>query len=201
MGAPASGKGTQGEILSDYTNLPVVSMGQTLRDVPKEHIWHELINEQMRKGKLVDQEKAAQILKEKLSKPEYGRGFIIDGWFRSMKDVTLYDPGFDVAILLNIDPEEIVKRMSNRRVCKECGDVYNLTSNPPKIEGVCDECGGILIQRDDDKEETVRARIKSFEEETSEVLTYLGKKGILKKVDGIGSLTEVNNRIKLALGI
>lgn len=201
IGPQGSGKGTIGEKLTDLTGLPIVSSGQTLREIPEGHRWYEEVNDQMNKGILVDQEKVASLLREKLSSDKYKNGFILDGWFRSMKDVRLFDPDFDKAVYLNIPREESIDRLTSRRTCKECGDIYNVHSNPPRQEGVCDECGGELYQRDDDTPEAINKRLNTFESETTPVISMLKEKGILQEVNGVGTYEEVFERVKNALGI
>lgn len=201
IGPAGSGKGTIGEMVSDHIGFPQVSLGQILREVPENHPWYERVNEQMEKGELVDQSKMAVLIKEELSKEDYKNGFVLDGWFRSMEDVRHFDPDFDKVIFLNIPRGESIKRLTSRRTCEGCGDVYNIYSNPPKVEGVCDECGGKLTQREDDIPEAIEERLDIFKEETIEVLDYLREKGILIEINAMGTPEEVFDRVTKALGI
>lgn len=201
IGPAGSGKGTIGEMLSESSSIPILSVGQMLREIPKNHFWYEQINRQMEKGELVDQANVASLLRDRLSNDDYKNGFILDGWFRSMEDVKFFDPGFDKAVYLDIPKEESIKRLSSRRTCEECGDVYNIYYNPPKVEGKCDECGGKLVQRDDDTSDGINERLDIFEEETKKVINYLKKKEILVEIDGVGTPQEIFERVKKALGI
>ena len=199
IGPAGSGKGTIGEMLSDYFHLPQISLGQILREIPESHPWYSLIKKQMEDGVLVDQDKAAILLKEELSKEKYRGGYILDGWFRTMENIHLYSPEADRFILLNISPEESIKRLSSRRTCEKCGDIYNIYSRPPKVPDICDECGGNLLQREDDTPAAIRSRLDLFNTETLEVLRYLEKIGILTKIDGEGTPEEVFQLVIKAL--
>ena len=201
IGPAGSGKGTIGEMVSDYLNIPQVSLGHILREVPESHQWYRKINEQMDEGVLVDQDKAAILLKEELEKEKYTGGFVLDGWFRSMENVRLYVPEIDKAFYLSIPRDESVKRLTSRRTCEECGDIYNIHFSPPREAEICDECGGKLRQRDDDTLEAINERLDIFEEETVPVIEYLKEKGILTEINGLGSAQEVFERVKTALGL
>lgn len=199
IGPAGSGKGTIGEMLSDRFNLPQVSLGQILREIPESHPWYSLINKQLQEGVLVDQEKAATILKEELSRGKYENGFILDGWFRSMENIRLYYPEVDKFILLNVSPQESIRRLSSRRTCEKCGAIYNLITRPPVERGVCDDCGGNLVQRNDDKPNAIRKRLEVFRNETGEVLKFLQDRNLLLKVDGSGTPEEVFSLVLEAL--
>lgn len=199
IGPAGSGKGTIGEMLSDYYKLPQISLGQILRELPSSHPWYSVVKKQLEEGVLVDQDKAAALLKEELSKEKYIEGFILDGWFRSMENIRLYFPKIDKFILLDIPPEESLKRLSSRRTCEECGDVYNLYTRPPEVPNTCDRCGGKLIQRNDDNTEAIQKRLNVFNTETASVISFLEEKGLLIKVDGKGTPEEVFELVKKAL--
>ncbi|MFH1648130.1 MAG: nucleoside monophosphate kinase [Patescibacteria group bacterium] len=201
IGPAGSGKGTIGEMVSDYLNISQVSLGHILREVPESHRWYRKINEQMDEGMLVDQDKAAALLKEELEKEKYTGGFVLDGWFRSMENVRLYVPEIDKAFYLSIPRDESVKRLTSRRTCEKCGDIYNIYFSPPREAEICDECGGKLRQRDDDTLEAINERLDIFEEETVPVIEYLKEKGILIEINGLGSPQEVFERVKSVLGI
>jgi adenylate kinase len=199
IGPAGSGKGTIGEMLSEHFNLPQVSLGQTLRDIPESHPWYDLIDKQLKEGVLVDQEKAATILKEELSKDKYKDGFVLDGWFRSMENIRLYFPEVDKFLLLNVSPQESIRRLSSRRTCEKCGDIYNVITRPPTTPGVCDECGGKLVQREDDRPEAIKKRLNIFQNETGEVLKFLKERNMLLQVDGSGTPEEVFQSVLKAL--
>lgn len=147
----------------------------------------------MEKGELVPQEIVAQILMEETSKESTRNGFIFDGWGRKMEDLRYFDPDFDKVIYLKISPETSFKRISARRTCENCDAVYNLISVPPKKDGVCDYCGGNLVKRDDESEETTKRRLNIFDEETKETIEYFRKNGKLVEIDGEGTPEEVFN--------
>lgn len=198
LGPQGSGKGTIGSMISQETGIPLVSVGQILRNIPNEHPWRNSIQEQMKKGLLVEQSMVAQLLKDELSKEKYTSGFVLDGWYRSMKDIEAYEIDFDIAFLLQISPETTVKRISSRRTCPKCGKIYNTVtpSEKPKIEGKCDKCITDLVQRDDDTEEAILKRLHIFQTETKEVSDLLRDRGILKEIDGEGPPNEVYSLIK-----
>jgi len=187
-------------MLSEYLGIPIVSTGQLLRDISDSHPWYKEIHEAMKKGALADQIKVASLLKEELAKEQYSCGYIIDGWFRSMTDVETYEPALDQAILLIISPETTIKRLGTRRTCSSCGQIFNIVSLPPKIEGICDTCGGKLVQRDDDTKEAIMKRLEIYNTDTKEVLQYLKDKNILEEVDGEGSPKEVFDLIVKRFG-
>lgn len=193
IGPQGCGKGTIGSMLSEHLNIPLISVGHILRELPESHPGKKEIQEHMARGELAPQGLVADLLREETSKDFCKNGFILDGWGRTMIDLHFYDPGFDKVILINISPETSVKRISSRRTCEDCGSVFNIISVPPKIEGICDNCGGKLSQREDDTEEAVKRRLEIYNTETSEVIEYFKKEGKLIEIDGEGSPEEVFN--------
>lgn len=193
IGPQGCGKGTVGSMLSDYLSIPLISAGHILREVSEKHPRKKEIQDYMARGELVPQDLVADLLREETSKDSSKNGFIFDGWGRTLMDLNFYDPDFDKVILINISPETSVKRISSRRTCDYCGAVFNIVSVPPKIQGICDECGGRLIQREDDTEEAVRRRLEIFNTETSEVIEHFRNEGKLIEIDGEGSPEEVFN--------
>ena len=198
MGPQGCGKGTIGAMIGEFLNIPLISTGKILRSLDKNHPWYKKVSDQMISGQLVDQEKVAKLLDEELQQEKYQKGFVLDGWYRSMKDIKLYEVSLDKVFLLTISPETTVKRLSSRRTCSKCGEIYNTItqSEKPKVEGVCDKCGGKLEQRQDDTEEAILKRLAIYREETAEVIEYLTEKGILVMIDGEGTPEEVFNTIK-----
>jgi len=195
MGPQGCGKGTLGSMVSEYCHLPLISTGQILRSLDINHPWYKEVNDRMNDGGLVDQKKVAALLDEELDKEKYKNGFILDGWYRSMKDVETYEVSLDKAFLLNISPETTVKRLGSRRTCPNCGAIYNIITVKPKVEGICDKCGGVLEQRQDDTEEAILKRLDIYHSETSDVIAFLKEKGILIEIDGEGPPKEVFQRI------
>lgn len=202
MGPVGSGKGTQGELLSEYLGLPLISVGQTLRDLPKDHRWYKEINDILLAGTLAPQDKVSSILRERTSLPDCKNGFIMDGWGRSAVDLDFFDPHYDKVILIDISKETTLFRLSTRRTCASCGAVFNIKTMPPKVEGVCDKCGGALIQRDDDKQEAIIKRMEIFKTETQENIKKFRERGILVEVSGENSPEQVFKEIlnKLSIG-
>ena len=191
LGPQGSGKGTIGKKLSNHLNIPLISAGQILRDLSEQHPRKEEIDLHMEKGELVPQDMVAQLLREETSKERSKNGFIFDGWGRAMIDLEYYDPGFDKVILFNISPEISIKRLSSRRTCESCGAIFNIITVPSKVDGVCDFCGGNLIQREDDTEDAVRRRLDIFNTETVEVINHFRSQGRLIEIDGSGNPEEV----------
>jgi adenylate kinase len=200
IGPPASGKGTIGDKLSVEFHMPFFSVGELLRKLPEGHPQKEKIEEIMESGELVPQEIASVILREEVSKDSAKDGFICDGWGRIKEDLEYFDPVFDYVIYLKISPETSIKRISARRTCEKCEAIYNILSVPPKSSGVCDSCGGNLIQRDDETEEATRRRLEIFEEETRETIEMFRTQGKLLEIDGEGTPDEVYDLVKKALG-
>ena len=198
LGPQGSGKGTIGGMIGSFLNIPLISTGNILRSISPDHRWYQEVNDQMKRGDLVDQQKVAKLLEEELSKDIYSKGFVLDGWYRSMKDVDAYEVGLDKAFLLTISAQTTVKRLSSRRTCSDCGKIFNTVtpSEKPKVDGICDKCGGKLVQREDDTEEAIMKRLRIFQEETSDVIEHLKGKGILVEIDGEGPPAEVFDRIK-----
>lgn len=201
IGPQGCGKGTQGDLLSRKLGIPLVSVGQILRELPESHPKFKLINEAMAKGELAPQAEVALILKDLLSSDRYSRGYIMDGWGRVMEDLRQFDPHYDKVIYVDIPKEESIKRLSTRRTCTKCGAVYNIETLKPKISGVCDLCGAELYQRTDDIPETIERRLEIFNNETQETLSYFEKEGVLLRVDGTGTPAEVFELIIKALNL
>lgn len=199
MGPPGSGKGTVGEKLSRYLTIPIVSVGQLLRTIPDDHIWKKEIAEAHALGKLAPNHLVAALLRDELQKEKYANGYILDGWGRQISDLEVFDPGFDKVILLCIMPATSINRITARRTCSKCGKIYNLVTAPPKTAGICDVCGGKLVQRNDETAEAMQTRLQSYAAQTLPVIEYLKKAGILLEIDGEGSPDEVFNLVSTAL--
>ena len=205
LGAPGAGKGTQAEILSKKLNIPTISTGNILRAAIKEGTPTGLeAKSYMDAGKLVPDSVIIGIVAERLAQPDCANGFILDGVPRTLPQAEAMDKAgitFDHVVSIEISDETIENRMSGRRVCQSCGAPFHMIAKPPKKEGVCDACGGPLIQRDDDKLETVRHRLEVYHKETEPLKAYYEGKGILVPVDDRPSIEEVSKAIVEALGI
>lgn len=205
LGCPGSGKGTQAAKLSQELGIPHISTGDILRDAVKRGTeLGRLAKSYMDQGLLVPDDVIIGVIKERLEQPDAVKGFILDGFPRTLAQAEALDRlsiPIDVAIDIEVSDDEVIKRLSNRRTCRNCGAVYHLVFNPPKTPGVCDTCGGPLYQRDDDKEETVRKRLKVYKDQTAPLLDYYRRKSLLKKVNGNSTIDEVYASLKEVLGI
>ncbi|RLF16089.1 MAG: adenylate kinase [Thermoprotei archaeon] len=209
FGAPGAGKGTQAQLLSSRLGIPQVATGDILREAVKKGTeLGRLAKQYMDRGELVPDEVVIGIVEERLKQPDCSKGFILDGFPRTIKQAEALDRilaklgvKLDAVINLEVDEEEVVKRITNRRTCRNCGAVYHLIFNPPKNDEVCDKCGGPLYQRDDDKEETVRNRLRVYREQTQPLLKFYEERGLLKNVNGNLSIEEVFKEILSALGV
>jgi len=199
LGPPASGKGTQAEILAEKLNIPTISMGQLLRDEVKQQTeTGKQVEKIMEAGELVSNDLTNKILWQRLKKEDCKNGFILDGFPRIRIQARFLDEKQDIdkVIWVNISDEVVMKRLSGRRTCVKCGDVYHIKFNLPKKENVCDECGGKLIQREDDTQEGIHKRLKIYHSETEEVVIYYREKGILVEVDGEKKIEKVASEIE-----
>ncbi len=193
MGPQGCGKGTIGKLLSEGLGTPLISTGEVLRELPHDSSLYKEMDSYMSRGLLAPNDLLAKILKEKVAGME---SYILDGWGRQKSDLAFFDPGFDQVIYLTISKETSLKRLSTRRTCNNCGEIYNIVTKKPKIEGICDLCGGALVQRNDDKEEAIAERLEIFNKETLPVIDYFRQKGLLVELNGEGSPQEVLNAYK-----
>jgi adenylate kinase len=181
FGPPGSGKGTYASRLQGKLDVDVIAMGDIFREIMKED--NELgrkVKGFVEKGLLVPNEVVIEVLKERLAKIPENRGFILDGFPRTIEQAKALDKitEIDVIILLTVPDWIIVERLSTRRICKKCGAVYNVRYLKPKVEGICDKCGGQLYQRSDDTAEVIKERIRVYEKQTQPVLQYYRKKKV-----------------------
>lgn len=199
LGAPGAGKGTQAENISAYLSIPTISTGNIIRDALRSGTeLGEKAKSYIDNGDLVPDEVVIEIIKERLSCDDCQKGFILDGFPRTIPQAEALDKmGISIHKVIDIEvsDDEISKRMSGRRICEHCGATYNLSSNPSKVEGVCDKCSGTLIQRKDDQPETVLKRLKVYHEQTEPLKNYYRNQGKLVEVDGQQSLDEVTRQI------
>ena len=206
IGPPGSGKGTQAKRLASRFAIPHISTGDLLREAVQDGT--ELGRQAqpiMAAGGLVSDDLMIGIIKERLAKPDAGRGFILDGFPRTIVQAEKLDGivgnGTEpLRVLQLLVPDDaIVRRITMRRTCAQCGAIYHLENNPPANDSVCDRCGAEVIARSDDTEEAVRKRLESFHRQTMPVASYYESKNILRKVDGIGPVDEVFERIEKSL--
>ncbi|RLI80018.1 adenylate kinase [Archaeoglobales archaeon] len=204
LGGPGAGKGTQAKLIVEEYKIPQISTGDMLRDAVKQGTeLGKKAKEYMDKGELVPDEIVIGIVRDRLKQPDCEKGFILDGFPRTIAQAEALDKmldeigkKIDAVINIYVPEEEIVKRIVNRRTCKKCGAIYHLIYSPPKEPDKCDKCGGELYQRDDDKEETVRERLRVYKEQTEPLIEYYKKKGILYNVDGTKDINGVFEEIK-----
>ena len=203
LGAPGAGKGTQAEIISRKLGIPTISTGNILRAAVKNGTPVGLEAKHfMDAGKLVPDEVIIGIIEERLAEPDCQKGFILDGVPRTIGQAEAMDQAgitFDHVLSIEISDGEIEERMSGRRVCQSCGAPYHVKAKPPKAEGVCDSCGGPLIQREDDRAETVRARLAVYHAETEPLKGFYEGKGILVPVANQDTIEGTNKVIMEAL--
>ena len=205
LGAPGAGKGTQAEILSAKLGIPTISTGNILRAAVQEGTPVGLAaKEYMDAGKLVPDNVIIDIVAERLAKPDCANGFILDGVPRTIAQAEALDQHgvtFDHVLSIEISDSEIEERMEGRRVCGKCGASYHIKARPPKQEGVCDTCGAALIQRDDDKPDTVRHRLEVYHGQTEPLKGYYEGKGILSPVANQATIEKTTQVILEALGL
>jgi adenylate kinase len=207
MGPPGAGKGTQAERLVDDFDLPYYATGDILRAAVKEE--SELGKEAkgyMDKGDLVPDDLICKVIMERVDSPDAEDGFLLDGFPRTGGQAETLegalakrDRSLTAALLIDAPDEDVVRRLSGRRICKENGHVYHLEFDPPKNEGVCDQDGSELIQRDDDKEETVKKRLEVYHDQTEDLIDFYEERGLLRRFDGTRQPDEVHNHIRATL--
>ena len=204
LGAPGAGKGTQAEILCKELNIPTISTGNILRAAIKNGTPTGLKAKAfMDDGKLVPDEVIIGIINERLAEEDCANGYILDGVPRTIAQAEAIEKAgivFDHVISIEIADETIINRMSNRRVCEDCGASYHLVAVPPKVEGVCDKCGGKLVQRKDDAPETVKARLDIYHKETEPLKGFYAERGLLRSVDDRPTVAETSKGILDVLG-
>ena len=188
LGAPGAGKGTQAEVICNAFNIPAISTGNIIREALRLGTEMGLKAKSfMDAGQLVPDDVVIGIIKERLAKDDCANGFILDGFPRTIPQAEALDAMgiiIDKVVDIEVPDEKIAARMSGRRVCKDCGASYHLEYKAPKSEGVCDACGGELVQRKDDAPETVLDRLAVYHEQTEPLKDFYSKKGILRIVEG-----------------
>ena len=207
LGPPGAGKGTQAERLVDDFDLPYYATGNILREaVANETELGRQAKPLMEAGKLVPDDLICAVIAERLDSPEAEDGFLLDGFPRTigqaeMLEGALADRGRSLTAVLLIEApdEEVIRRLSGRRTCAKAGHVYHVDFDPPKREGVCDQDGSRLIQRDDDKPQTIKARLVEYHEQTEPLIEWYEERGLLRRFDGTRTPDEVHSRIRATL--
>ncbi|MBR1439791.1 MAG: adenylate kinase [Lachnospiraceae bacterium] len=199
LGAPGAGKGTQAKMIAEKFAIPHISTGDIFRaNIKNNTPLGQEAKKYMDEGKLVPDELTVKILLDRVAQDDCKNGYVLDGFPRTIpqaevldQELTKLNDQIDYAIDVDVPDENIVKRMSGRRACLTCGATYHIEHIPPKQEGICDKCGSELVQRDDDKEETVLNRLKVYHDQTQPLIDYYTKKNILKTVDGTVDMKDV----------
>ena len=193
LGAPGAGKGTYASRLKEKLGVETIATGDIFRELIKEN--SELgkkVKSYVEKGLLVPDEVVIEVLKQRLSKIPKGKGFILDGFPRTMEQAKMLDTitKIDVILMLDVPDWIIIERLSTRRICKNCGTVYNIRYLKPKVEGVCDKCGGPLYQRSDDNEEVIKKRLQVYKEQTKPLIEFFKEKNIPFVISGTTTLDQ-----------
>lgn len=197
LGPPGSGKGTQAKLLSAHYGVPHISTGDIFRDnIARKTPLGREADSYISKGNLVPDGLTNKIVQDRLSKPDCAKGFLLDGYPRTMGQVRFLDSITDItaAVEIDVSEAEIAERLGSRRMCA-CGAVYNLTGNPPEKEGICDKCKDKLYLRDDDRPEVIRHRFEVYRRQTAPLVTFYKKQGKLLTVGGSGGIEAVQRRI------
>lgn len=202
---PAAGKGTQAELIVKKYNIPHISTGDILREISKEDSEvGEYVRETLASGKLVKDEITYQLIEERLKKDDCKNGYIIDGFPRNIEQAYEYDKildriGYEVGnvILLNIDKKTLEKRITGRRICEDCKTIFNINdeNSAPKVESICDNCGGKLYQRSDDNLEAFQTRYNTYVEKTEPIIDHYRKKNVLIEIDGNDTVENIFDKI------
>ena len=204
LGAPGVGKGTQAEIISDKYKIPQVSTGNILREAMKSGTEEGLKAKAfIESGQLVPDDVVIGILKDRIAQEDCANGFILDGFPRTIAQAEALDRmgiEIDTVIDIEVDDEKIARRMSGRRVCEKCGSTYHLVHKQPKEEGICDRCAGALVQRKDDKPETVLERLAVYHKQTEPLIGYYKNQGKVTVINGDQPIEAASADIFAALG-
>jgi adenylate kinase len=206
-GMPGSGKGTQAAMLAEFLGVPRVSTGDILREAVRDgSTLGKKVRVHLEAGTLVPDEVLRDLVAERLNRPDAARGFILDGFPRTVGQVAMLDRllerrerKIDRVFLLTAPADEIVHRLTGRRVCPSCGAVFHLDNRPPKSAGVCDRCGSALVQRADDRKQVILERLEVYGRETLPLTRTYSERGLLHEVNGTGHPQVVFARLKAGL--
>lgn len=208
LGAPGAGKGTQAKKIAEKYGIPHISTGDIFRaNIKNNTELGKKAKEYMDQGLLVPDELTCDLVTDRIQQDDCSKGFILDGFPRTIpqaealdKALTAMGQSMDYAINVDVADENIIDRMSGRRACLKCGATYHIITIPPKSEGICDNCGSELVQREDDKPETVKKRLDVYHEQTQPLIDYYNNQGILRTVDGTKDFEGVFQDIVMILG-
>ena len=207
VGPPGAGKGTQAQFLASHLSIPKISTGDIFRDnVSHGTALGRRAQAYMERGDLVPDEVTIAMVTDRLADEDTQAGFLLDGFPRNVpqaetlkKMLLAWDTKLDVVLELVVDDDEVVRRLSGRRTCRRCGRIWHMSFDPPTVPGVCDDCGGELFQRDDDREETIRHRLEVYQEQTSPLVSFYADEGTLLGLDATGPVDEITERALSAL--
>lgn len=208
LGPPGAGKGTQAKRMIERYGIPQISTGDMLRAALKAGTPLGLeAKKYMDQGALVPDAVVVGLVKERIQQQDCKKGYMLDGFPRNVSQAETLDgmlkelgQKIDHVVCIDVPDQELIQRLTGRRTCRECGAGFHVIFDPPKKEGVCDKCGGQLYQRDDDNEATVTSRLKVYADQTKPLIDYYDKQGKLRKINGLGSIDEIFERIKVVLG-
>lgn len=205
LGPPAAGKGTQAKILADKFSIPTISTGAIIRNaISSKTPLGVVAKDYIDRGELVPDDLVIDLVKHRLSEDDCKNGYILDGFPRTVFQAETADKiGITVekTVLFDVSDEEVVSRITGRRECPKCGSVYHMVSNPPKADGICDSCGGKLVHREDDTEETVRKRLEVYHKQTEPLIKFYENKGVLVRVVGQKNIEDTTEKMFEVLGV
>ena len=203
LGAPGAGKGTQAKMIAEKYNIPHISTGDIFRaNIKNGTELGKKAKEYIDQGQLVPDELTLDLVMDRFKKDDCKNGYVLDGFPRTIPQAQALDEALkaigekvDYAIDVDVPDENIVRRMGGRRACVSCGATYHVVYNPTKVEGICDVCGSEVVQRKDDREDTVRERLDVYERQTQPLIDFYKEKNLLSTVDGTKAINEVFNDI------
>jgi adenylate kinase len=207
VGPPGAGKGTQAQFISSNLSIPKISTGDIFRyNVSTGTELGRQAKAFMDKGDLVPDEVTIAMVSSRLQEDDAAVGFLLDGFPRNVpqaetlkKMLAEWDARLDIVLELVVDDDEVVRRLSGRRTCRKCGRIWHVVFDPPARQGICDDCGGELFQRDDDQEETIRHRLDVYQQQTRPLIAYYADEGTLLGIDATGPVEEITDRAMSAL--
>jgi adenylate kinase len=208
LGPPGAGKGTQAKFIVERLRVPHVSTGDLLRAaVRAQTALGKEAQQYMNRGDLVPNELVVKLLADRVEVADCSKGFLLDGFPRNVVQANVLEQmlstrnmNIDHVLSITVPPGELVRRLSGRRTCKGCGAMSHIVFSPTAREGVCDQCGGELFQRDDDREDTIRARLTVYERETEPLHEYYRARSLLRTIEGTGSIDAVRDRVFAEIG-